>query len=94
MTAKRQCASGPSATSIPLDALKQFPEVHAKLVGQLPQSAMVDVKVNWRCKCHPHLGGGGTGFGRLPSLRQAALLPRVHPATSTMEVTLLAVRRG
>ena len=35
--------------TIPLDALKQFPEVHSKLVGQLPQSAMVDVKVNWRC---------------------------------------------
>ena len=36
--------------TIPLDALKQFPEVRSKLVGQLPQSAMVDVKVNWRCK--------------------------------------------
>ena len=27
--------------TIPLDALKQFPEVRSKLVGQLPQSAMV-----------------------------------------------------
>ena len=35
--------------TIPLAALKQFPDVYQKLVGQIPQSSMVEVKVNWRC---------------------------------------------
>ena len=63
--------------TIPLDALKQFPEVHAKLVGQLPQSDG-GRQAQLAVQCHPHLGGGGAGFGGLPSLCQAALL---HPGT-------------
>ena len=38
--------------TIPLDALKQFPEAHAKLVGQLPQSAMVDVYIHTGRQTH------------------------------------------
>lgn len=46
---KQRGKDAPARITIPLSALKEFPDVYQKLVGQIPQSAMVEVKVNWRC---------------------------------------------
>ena len=64
--------------TIPLDALKQFPEVHSKLVGQLPQSAMVDVKVNWRCNV-TH-----TWAAEVPASEAYSLYAKLHYSHETI----------